>query len=594
MIILGLYLGQCSSVAIYKNDQIIFATSEERYSRKKSDETYPLESINSALKFANISSEDLDQIVIAGLYIPIIPMLIRNHSDFSIEDHMLLMKEYWRPKLAGKKYPKLMEIFKSKIKKEKFPFNQEHMQSYEKFEYGDFSKESVKEISKFLKLSISKHLDIDESKISFIDHHTCHAAYAFYGSPFREDKTLIFTADAHGDGLSATISQYDKGENCIKRLKKYEDKDFQLGRIYRLTTLLLRMLPDEHEFKVMGLAPYYDGSKMKEVESVLFEMQKLYGLDFQFNKKINNIFDFLEDKLSNYRFDHIAAGLQSFTENLLTNWIQNAVNHYDSDTIVFSGGLSMNVKASMNISKIPEVNKFFVCGGGGDPSLCMGACYTFAESKQIKSKPLKDLYLGISCKYSEENIREKCVKYKVTNFSNEEQIVERLLDGKIIAVCIGRAEMGPRALCNRSIIADPRNKENVERINRKIKNRDFWMPFAPVIMHEYQHEIIENPKHLRSPYMTIAFNTKEGKKKMPAAVHQYDGTARPLILEKDVNEKMWNVLNLFYKKTGMPALVNTSFNLHGEPIVNSFDDAIHVFNNSGLDSLWLDNHIIDK
>ena len=180
------------------------------------------------------------------------------------------------------------------------------------------------------------------------------------------------------------------------------------------------------------------------------------------------------------------------------------------------------------------------------------------------------------------------------NFSSEEQIVDRLLDGKIIAVCIGRAEMGPRALCNRSIIADPRSRENIERINRKIKNRDFWMPFAPVIMHEYQHEILENPKQLPSPHMTIGFNTKEGKKKMPAAVHQYDGTARPLILEKDVNERMWNVLNLFYKKTGMPALVNTSFNLHGEPIVNSFDDAIHVFNNSGLDSLWLDNHIIDK
>ena len=180
------------------------------------------------------------------------------------------------------------------------------------------------------------------------------------------------------------------------------------------------------------------------------------------------------------------------------------------------------------------------------------------------------------------------------DFKNEEEIVERLLEGKIIAACIGRSEMGPRALCNRSIIADPRKKDNIEKINKKIKNRDFWMPFAPVIMYEHQHEILENPKNIASPYMTIGFNTKEGKKKIPVGVHQSDGTARPLILERKVNPRMWNVLDIFYKKTGIPALVNTSFNLHGEPIVNSFNDAIHVFKNSGLDTLWLDNHIIDK
>ncbi len=154
--------------------------------------------------------------------------------------------------------------------------------------------------------------------------------------------------------------------------------------------------------------------------------------------------------------------------------------------------------------------------------------------------------------------------------------------------------MGPRALCNRSIIADPRNRNNIEKINRKIKNRDFWMPFAPVILHEQSHMLLENPKNLQAPHMTIAMNTIDGKNVIPAAVHPYDGTARPFILEKTTNPKMWDVVNLFYKKTGVPALVNTSFNLHGQPIVDSFNDALYVLKNSGLDSLWLDNHIIDK
>ena len=154
--------------------------------------------------------------------------------------------------------------------------------------------------------------------------------------------------------------------------------------------------------------------------------------------------------------------------------------------------------------------------------------------------------------------------------------------------------MGQRSLGNRSILADPRDRYNIEKINRMIKSRDFWMPFAPIILEEYQDEIIINPKKFYSPFMTIAFETKEGKKKIPAAVHQYDGTARPQILKKEVNPELWDLIKKFYNKTGIPALLNTSFNLHGEPIVRTIEDAEHVFSNSGLEVLWLDRHIVEK
>ena len=255
----------------------------------------------------------------------------------------------------------------------------------------------------------------------------------------------------------------------------------------------------------------------------------------------------------------------------------------------------MNVKANMKISQIPEINKFFVCGGGGDLSLCMGACYAFAESQSISSEPLKDLYLGMPCKYSKEELTKNCHQYTITDFHDEKQIVDRLLDGKIIAVCTDRAEMGPRALCNRSIIADPRNKENIQKINRKIKNRDFWMPFAPVILNERKEDYLVSYATGDSPCMTIGFETTElAREHLKGALHPYDFTARPQILKKSDNLNYYNLIKSFEEKTGIGGLLNTSFNDNGQPIVETRKQAIDTFNNIDLDYLCIGNYIINK
>ena len=254
----------------------------------------------------------------------------------------------------------------------------------------------------------------------------------------------------------------------------------------------------------------------------------------------------------------------------------------------------MNIKANHKISQISNISKFFVSGGGADLSLAIGACYNEIENTQGTPLPLNNMYLGPPIIYNESNFENLPQKYKIYEFKNTDEILQRIFDGKIIATCLDRAEFGPRALGNRSILADPRKRENVEKINRKIKNRDFWMPFAPIILDEYQDEILVNPKKIECPYMTIGFDTIDGNEKIPAAVHQADYTVRPLILNQRHNSKIWELTNKFYKKTGIPALLNTSFNLHGEPIVNSIHDALSVFERSDLDTLWLDNHIIDK
>ena len=596
MNVLAITLEKCSGCAILIDDRIVFSTSEERYTRIKSDSSFPKNSINDAMKFTGLKGTDFDKVLICGNKLSLIPSLINEYSTFSVEDQIKAMEEYWYPNLVLGEKRNFLEVFKEKIDLDQFPFNTELGKKFDVFSlHNPYTEEDGKKVSEFYQNIISEFLGIDKEKIEHIEHDWCHACYGFYGSPIRDDNTIIFTADAWGDDLSGSLSIYSEKEKKINRVKEYNHKDFQLGRIYRYTTLVLKMLANEHEYKVMGLASYYNGPMTQKVEKTLDSMLSINGLEFSFNKTIPDIYDYLKNNLKNYRFDHIASGLQSFTEKILTNWFSNVVKEYDSSSVVYSGGISMNVKANKVISEIPEIKKFFVCGAGTDETLPIGACYHWAESNNISPKKLDTLYLGSNAVHnSNETAIPSNKGYTIIDFNNEEQILEKILENKIIAVCRGRMEMGQRSLGNRSIIADPRFRLNIEKINRSIKKRDFWMPFAPIILHEYQDLVITNPKKIDSPFMTIAFDTINGREKFPAAVHQADGTARAQLLKKEQNPTLWNIIFKFYEKTGIPVLLNTSLNLHGEPIVRTVDDAIRVFNKSNLEVLWLDNHILEK
>ena len=594
MKILAVTLEKCSGCAVLIDDKIVFSASEERYSRIKSDSSFPKNSINNALSFSGLKGKDFDKVIICGNRISLLAPLMNEYSTFSVNDQIRAMEEYWYPNLVLGKNKSFLEVFKDKINLEQFPFNTEIGKKFDIFKlHNPYTEEDGRNVSNFFKQTIASFLEIEEEKIIHMEHDWCHAAYAFYGSPIRDDNTLIVTADAWGDDLSGTLSVYSKEKGQIERVKEYNHKDFQLARIYRYTTLVLKMLANEHEYKVMGLASYYNGPVIEKVEKVFDKMLQNDGLEFIFNKDVLDIYDYLKNNLKNFRFDHIAAGLQSFTEKILVNWFSSAISKYNTNSVVFSGGVSMNVKANMKISQIPKIEKFFVCGAGTDETLPIGACYHWAEMNGIQPKPLDTLYLGSNAAYDEKDIS-SLPQYTIKKFNSEEQILEQILKNKIIAVCRERMEMGQRALGNRSIIADPRTRFNVEKINNSIKKRDFWMPFAPVILSEYQDLLIENPKGIDSPFMTITFETKDGKNKFPAAVHQADGTTRAQLLKKEQNPILWNLIFKFYEKTGIPALLNTSFNLHGEPIVRTIQDALRVFDKSELEVLWLDEHIIEK
>ena len=607
MKVLALQLEKSSGCALMIDGEIVFSSSEERFTRIKSDSLFPKRSIKAALEYGKIKANELDKILICSTEVSLYISLVNLYSSLSVKDQLRMMKLYWEPKLIENKKRSFLYFLKDKIQFKRYPFNSKQAKIFpflrknfkHKIDQNDQKKpfqssKDAKIVSNFFKSIICDYLKVDQKIIKHVDHHTCHAAYAFFGSPIRHPNSLVFTADAFGDYLSGTISKYVKKKNILKRVKSYSHTQFQLARIYRFVTIYLRMLGDTHEYKVMGLAPYYDGFRYKEVEKVFERMQKVRGVNLVFNRNIKNIFYYLEKELFSYRFDYIATALQNFTEKILVKWFQNSLSKFGGSHITFSGGQSMNVKANYQISKIKKIKKIFVCGSGTDDTLPIGACYDYASKNKKKTIPLKNMYLGINADYKIKDLK-KFSKYKITKVTNLKQVLNCLIKHQIIAVCRNRAEMGQRALGNRSILADPRFAQNIHKINNAIKQRDFWMPFAPVILNEYQKKLIKNPKNIDSPFMTFAFETTPfAHKNLIAAIHQADKTARAQILSKKHNKDLWKLIYLFYKKTGVPGLLNTSFNLHGYPIVNTIFDAKNVFEKSDLTALWLNNHIIEK
>jgi len=574
MRILGLNITEISTAALFDGNGIKSGVTEERFSRNKNDARYPKKSI----EFCTMDGKP-DIVAIGSNEFSGEDWLMCRFSDFSIEDHIKEQHKYWYPKFYEGKNPKLLEIFKDKIDMEQYPGREK----WEKLlpDIGDQEK-----LCQFIKETVSQDVGIPKDKIIFVDHHTAHAHYAYFASPFRDKPCLVFTIDGYGDGLNATISVCK--ENKIERI--FSQNDANIGRLYRYITLLLGMKPNEHEYKVMGLAPY--GMKYYEKAYQAFkETMYIDGLEFKYNVKPKDLYFHYKERLEGCRFDNIAAGLQTYVEELLCQWVKNAIKQTSIHRIVFSGGVAMNCKGMQKIHELEEVEEIYVPATGSDLSNAIGACYCIANEKNQKIEPLNSIYIGPTPGQPK---KETTSNYKTSKYTSE-KAAKLLAEGKVIAICAGKMEFGARALGNRSIIADPRNTNTIKKINEMIKKRDFWMPFAPTILHEKQHEYVTNPKNIQAPHMTLTFNTtKKAQKQMPAATHPYDLTTRPQILKKEDNPQYHQLIKEFEELTGVSTVLNTSFNLHGYPIVCTADDALHVFKNSGLDALILNDLLIEK
>lgn len=594
MIVLGIHDGHCASACLMVDGRLEVLVSEERFTRLKNDCGYPYHAIEYCLNHRGIGPDQVDKVAFASERMSAFAIKLKVLTLFDAKDRMRFDHEYWKPRLyEGKDDPSLFEEY---WQDERF-CNQPGYYDFSVLD-GSFASMNDHEKIRGIRLDgIKRHLAIDARKVHFYEHHTCHAYYSLYGSHIRHDNTMIYTLDGGGDSTTSTLFRFKEGR--IDELARSNNVD--VARIYRTVTQLMGMKLGEHEFKVMGLAPYATQRELDKSYKVfdgLFETRDDL-IQYAEGRKPRDLYFWLKDSFECHRFDGIASAVQKMVEVDVGNWFSSVQQKYNSRYAVFGGGVAMNVKLNMELADADYIDDFHVCPSPTDDTLCVGACY-IAEVESAPNAwkdlaPIDDPYLGPEFGQSEilNAINESGIaeRFTVQEGVDADQAAVWLDSGKVIARMTGRMEFGARALGNRSILANPRNESTVEKINRQIKYRDFWMPFAPVVLGERASDYFDMPNQdIHRSYMMIAARTTElGRQELPAAIHRGDQTARPQVLNRDQNAGYYDIIKAFEKRTGTGCLLNTSFNLHGEPIVCTPADAISTFERSELDVLLMED-----
>ena len=576
--ILAVHDGHTATAALIQDGKILACLSEERLNRIKEWGGVPEKAIREVLRITKTEPGEIDHVIVPSLINPITSMEMSKHSA------------------PRKLFGRAARILPNSV-----------------FRGDWWVNPAVGVLSKFRHTGKIKGVLEDngiDKEPELCEHHLAHAASAFYPNwnGVKED-TLIITADGSGDCISASIN-IGRGHD-IERMLNISNYN-SIGELYSRVTEFLGMKPLSHEYKVMGLAPYTKEKYSRQTAEKFRRMIRISPRNPLLYENVSGVWKWdwlgkLRKELGGDRFDNIAGGLQMFFEDLVLEWIGNIIKEYDIHNIVLSGGIFMNVKANQRILEMPEVKSFFVMPSCGDESLAIGAglqkYVELCKMDGIKPRvePLGPLYYGPE--YDENQIKKAITKANLKKKYSVEKIRdidgyigEELVRGVTIARVSGRSEWGARALGNRSILADARNPDIVRKINEAVKKRDFWMPFAPSVMRERENDFMLNPKNFYAPYMIISFeSTQYGRENLRAAMHQYDFTIRPQVVDREWNPGYHHVLSSFEKASGgVGGFLNTSFNLHGDPVVCSPEDAIYTFLNSGLDHLALGNYLISK
>jgi carbamoyltransferase len=445
-------------------------------------------------------------------------------------------------------------------------------------------------------------IGVQTERVDAVEHHLAHASAAYHTAPWPEEKILVLTCDGSGDRLSATVSIGEHG--ALSRIAAVSEHD-SIGRLYALVTRILGMTPLEHEYKVMGLAPY--APQGSQVEAVARDFLSLFefgpsGLWWKRRAGVPSMYaayGYLRKHLAGKRFDLIAAGVQKFLEVMLVEWATSAVRETGIHRIACSGGVFMNVKANLALLEIPEVEDLYVFPSCGDESNSIGAACHLAARSGDRIEPLGALYYGepitdVEAQLALENSAGEKVRFRWER-DIERVAAEKLAEGKIVARAKGAVEFGARALGNRSILARGDSPTAARVINEMVKNRDFWMPFAPSVLAGRAGDYYVKPKPVSSPYMMFAFRSRPEKRAaFAAAQHPYDFTTRPHEVFEKHNADYYRLLQEYEARSGEGIVLNTSFNLHGEPIVYRARDAVDVFLRCGLRHMALGNWWVEK
>ena len=580
-----------SAAALIIDGEIIAAAQEERFSRKKHDPRYPFNSINYVLSEGKIKLSDIDHIVFFEKPFLKFERLLETYMAFApkgFKSFSLSMPIWLREKLFQKKF--LFEKLK---------------QHDEKFK--------------------------DIKKIKFSEHHFSHAASAFFPSPFEE--AVILTLDGVGEWATTTVAIGKK--NNLKMLKEIHFPH-SLGLLYSAFTYYTGFKVNSGEYKVMGLAPY---GQPKYKDLIINELMDLkedgsFKLNMKFfdyatgltmtNKKFSKLFgnpvrNPKKDLLKDFHMD-IAASIQAVTEEVVIRLTRNIASEYKIKNLCLAGGVALNCVANGKILKEKIFEDIWIQPAAGDAGGSLGAALAYWHQELNKPRKnfkdqMKGAYLGP--KFSENFIESqlnslKAVYSKKSSDETASFVAKELANSKTVGWFQGRMEFGPRALGGRSILADPRSEKMQKELNLKIKFRESFRPFAPSVLREEVNNWFE--LNYDSPYMLLVSDIKKDlqipmskndnelfgidklnikRSSIPAVTH-VDYSARIQTVHKETNSKYYNLLKEFYKITGCPVLVNTSFNVRGEPIVCSIQDAFNCFMGTNLDILIIENFVLIK
>lgn len=552
------YLSE-SSVCLFKKNKLIYAISEERLNRKKNWFGIPKLSIKKTLRDNKLKKKDIKYVATHGL------------SAFTKDTPNFV---YFNEKI------KKIENSNLDIKRKKYLIVKlRERQSHEKKVIEVRTKNILLKLKKMFK------------NLEIFDHHLSHAASTYYFSNFNNAYTL--TIDGWGDNASSKLFKSAHGK--LIELKRTNTID-SLGYFYGSFTKLLGFTPHKHEGKVLGLAAYASPKKALNDISKIFTYNKnvknFEGLTHKgfYLPTFNNIL--LKRFKKKYTKEEIASAVQKKLEDTVIAYINDIDNK--KFNLALSGGVFSNVKLNQKILLHKKVNNIFVFPNMGDGGLCVGAAALCINKKEgFKKFSFKNMYLGP--KYDENNLSWILKKYKLQEIrtkNNYKFIAENLNQKKIFALFQGRMEFGPRALCNRSIICSAENSGINKSLNKKLKRTEF-MPFAPIVLKkEFNKYFYKIEKTLiNSKFMTMTFDCKKKLLKIAPAIVHIDKTARPQIIEKKTNLKTYKILKEYKKISGFGVLINTSFNMHEEPIVCSVDDACRAFVSSNLNFLIIGNRI---
>ncbi len=600
MIVLGISpLDKDSTVSIVKDGKVLFAAGEERFSRTKQQDGFPYLALEKALEYTQLTTDDLDKVAYAFLDAEQEEKIFMQN----LEDEKVFLDEFEEPDVSdfikeaktkvtvrdgaihGLQNPN-EKMDKSILHKAFYSISGKTASMSKKaavdgsLAWAKMAKEGHQKYQEELLEGLSK-FGLEE-KLVRIDHHLSHAANAYFASGY--DKALCITLDGYGTGLAGSVSIAESGK--IKRIHgvKYPNS---LGTMYEHVTSSLGFKPSRHEGKIVGLASYGDPDVLTPL--LMGRIQQQDG-DFKIYQA-NNIY--LSRLLaSEFPKIDVAAAYQKALELVAQEFVTYWVNKTGIDTVVLSGGVTANVKLNQRIFEVDGVNHIFVYPNMGDGGCGTGAAL-FLSSKGV-NPTIQSAYYGPD--YSDDEIQAVLDANNLEYTQPQEyakEVASLIHNGNVVARYNGRMEYGPRALGNRSIMYHGREPEVNQWLNTRLGRTEF-MPFAPVTLYEHRDDCYINmlgAEHT-SEFMTITFDcTDKMKQDCPAAVH-IDGTARPQLIKRDVNEGYYDILFEYHKISGIPSLINTSFNMHEEPIVCSPEDAVRAFLEGKLDVLAIGSFIV--